>query len=236
MRRTLIVAGAAAGVLTLGVAAPAFAAGNGFGPGTGTASATCDGTGVPLADGTGTGGGPYGPAGSGRGAGRGQGGQGFGQGPGNGTGANAAAMGTLTATQKADLQFMVEEEKMAGDLYAAFAAKYDSAEFARIAASEDRHMASVQNLLDKYGIADPTDGAKAGVFDNADLQALYNKLLAQGMTSLDDAYDAGVLVEKTDIADLEKDLVGLTAPDVKRVYTNLLRGSTSHLASFEALA
>jgi hypothetical protein len=43
----------------------------------------------------------------------------------------------------------------------------------------------------------------------------------------------GVLVEKADIEDLEAALKIVTNAEVKRVFTSLLQGSTSHLDTFE---
>ena len=56
----------------------------------------------------------------------------------------------------------LEEEKLAGDVYAVLAAQYGDSELSRIAASEDKHAASLRRLLTTYGIADPTVGYAAG--------------------------------------------------------------------------
>ena len=46
----------------------------------------------------------------------------------------------------------------------------------------------------------------------------------------------GVLIEETDIADLEERMVGLeeSAPDVYNMYSHLLTASGHHLAAFES--
>jgi len=130
---------------------------------------------------------------------------------------------------------MVEEEKLAGDVYAALAAQYDDSELAAIAASEDRHAASLRTLLARYGVSDPTAGLEAGVFATASVQALYDDLLARGSASLDAAYAVGADIEQMDIDDLTDaiaDAAGVT--DLTRVYTNLRTGSQHHLAAFTA--
>ncbi|WP_329310069.1 DUF2202 domain-containing protein [Streptomyces sp. NBC_01262] len=145
-----------------------------------------------------------------------------------------AASGTLTTAQKATLARMAEEEKLAHDLYTAFAAQYgdDTPVFTRIAAAETRHLEAVRTLLDRYGIDDPTSGQAAGAFGNASIQATYDRLFAQGSTSLTAALKAGRTVEVTDISDLTKALSGLKAPDVQQVYDNLLAASRTHQAAF----
>jgi hypothetical protein len=65
------------------------------------------------------------------------------------------------------------------------------------------------------------------------VQASYNTLLAQGRASEAAALRVGQTVERTDIADLLAALNGLTAPDVRQVYTHLLAASHHHLAAFE---
>lgn len=258
-RRLTIAVGLAAGVTAAAaLATPAFAQGGppegaGTGTGTGTLTGTCTLTGgTPWRDGTGAGqaarpgttttrqrAGTPARQGAGtatrqgqsqRGQGRGQRGQGQKR---QGTpGTTTAPQGTLTAAQRAELAAMAEEEKVAHDLYLALAATYPAVtQFARIATSEARHLAAVQSLLARYGVADPTAGKDAGEFASAQMQALYDGLLA-GATTSAQALAAGVTVEKADIADLREALSGLTAPDVTAVYTNLLRGSQQHLAAF----
>ncbi|MGD9956058.1 MAG: DUF2202 domain-containing protein [Candidatus Nanopelagicales bacterium] len=151
------------------------------------------------------------------------------------TGTRAVAPVSLTAAQKADLQSMAEEEKLAGDVYAALAAQYDDSELAAIAAAEDRHAASLRTLLVRYGIADPTAGYAEGAFPTPAMQSLYDDLLARGSVSLSAAYAVGADIERMDIDDLGDAITrasGIT--DITRVYTNLRTGSQHHLAAFTA--
>lgn len=140
--------------------------------------------------------------------------------------------GTLTADQKATLAKIAEDEKLARDLYAKFAARYDAWIFDRIGTSETHHLDAVRGLMDTYGVADPTAGKAPGVFVDPAIQETYDRLLAQGNGSLDEALEAGVAVEVQDIADLTNAMSGLTAPDVEQVYTNLREASQNHKAAF----
>jgi hypothetical protein len=144
-----------------------------------------------------------------------------------------AAQGTLTEQQKTTLAAMPQEEKLAHDLYAAFAAKYPSVVFDRIAASETRHLTAVRTLLDRYGLSDPTTGEPAGKFSDPAVQARYDKLLADGQADETAALQVGQEVEKADVAELRAALSGLTAPDVQQVYTHLLTASQHHLTVFQ---
>jgi hypothetical protein len=146
-----------------------------------------------------------------------------------------AEMGELTDEQMAGLRFMRNEEKLAHDVYAAFAEQYGVPIFSNIAESEARHQQAVQVTLDRYGLVDRASELPAGEFSDPLISSLYDTLIEQGSASLEDAIAVGVLIEETDIADLESRLEGLeeTAPDVYELYSHLLAASENHLAAFE---
>ncbi len=147
-------------------------------------------------------------------------------------------MGTLSDDDIAGLIYMANEEKLAHDVYRAFAEKHDVPTFARIADSEARHQVAVRTMLERYGIEDPTAELGAGVFSDAALQQLYAELMAQGEVDLQGALAAAVSIESTDIDDLQQRMAGLeeTAPDVHNMYSHLLTASGYHQAAFESLS
>ncbi len=156
-----------------------------------------------------------------------------GYGPGTGRGFVVATSGTLTAAQRLTLQANAQEEKLAHDLYTAFAARFDDPVFDRIATSETHHLDALRTQLARYGIADPTAGLASGRFGDPTVQATYDRLLAEGLAGEPAALGVGRTVETTDIADLRAAAQGLTAPDVQRAYEQLLSASQQHLAAFE---
>ncbi|SEJ66367.1 DUF2202 domain-containing protein [Demequina mangrovi] len=135
-----------------------------------------------------------------------------------------------TDADAASLAAMAEEERMAGDLYDALADTTGLRTFAMIAHAEDMHLAAVQGLLEAYGLDDPSEDAEPGVYDDADLQALYDELLAQGTASETGALTAGALVEETDIADLRAQDVDSEA--IAALYDRLEHASEHHLTAF----
>ncbi len=202
-------------------------------------------TGVVLAAGprTATGTTPVAPVTGTYGAGAGAGGYGQGAGP-NGVSGTAArgtalidvstlASGTLTDAQRAILVQMVEEEKLALDLYTAFSTQYATPVWSNIARSESTHLAAVRALLAKYGIADPTITLAAGDYATPAVDAMYATLLAQGQASESAAWAVGRAVELDDIAKLDAAAAGVTATDVTTVYASLRAASVSHLAAFD---
>ncbi len=147
--------------------------------------------------------------------------------------ATVVATTPLTAIQAADLRSMAEEEKVARDLYRAFAARYSSPVWDNIAAAEASHLAAVRTLLSRYGIADPTAGRAEGSFASSAAQALYDKMLAAGSSNELAAFGVGRTVELDDIAKLDAAIARVTQTDVRQVYTNLRTASTAHLRAFD---
>jgi hypothetical protein len=144
-----------------------------------------------------------------------------------------AATPTVSATTKAQLIYLVEEEKLARDVYAALDAVSVSPKFKNISGSEQTHMDAVAVLLKTYGIKNPTIGKAAGEFTDKSLTALYKTLVAKGKLSELDAISVGILIEKKDLADLATLAKTVKKADIKLTLANLKKGSENHLAAFQ---
>ena len=131
------------------------------------------------------------------------------------------------------LTFIVQEEKLAHDLYVQLARTSGAVQFQNILNSESTHISLVQGLLATYNIVDPTIGLAEGEFVNQDLQVLYDSLLASGSVDRAGAIAAGIAVEEKDIADIEVMLATDLPSDVASVLERLLSGSQNHLAAFQ---
>ena len=138
-----------------------------------------------------------------------------------------------TSTLAEMLTFIVQEEKLAHDLYVQLASTSGAQQFANIVNSESTHISLVQGLLVSYNIVDPTVGLAEGEFLDQDLQALYDSLLASGSVDRAGAIAAGIAVEEKDIADIEVMLATDLPSDVASVLERLLSGSQNHLAAFQ---
>jgi len=139
--------------------------------------------------------------------------------------------GTVNETENASLLFMREEEKMARDVYAYLYAKYKLPVFLNVSKSENAHMSAVLRLITGFQITDNSTN-DAGVFVNTRLIELYKQLIAMGDLSVIDALKAGVLIEQTDISDLQNALLAVENLSVKTVYNNIMAGSNAHLKAF----
>lgn len=129
------------------------------------------------------------------------------------------------------LLYLIEEEKMAHDVYTVLYDKYGARVFGNILQSESTHQSRVLTLLEDRNIADPRKAA-VGEFTNQDLQMLYDDLIAKGMKSEKDAYEVGVMIEEVDIADITKQLETASDVDVIQTLEDLRRGSENHLRAF----
>ena len=147
-------------------------------------------------------------------------------------GASAATPTTLTTTQKAQLKYLIEEEKLARDVYTYLAKNVTTQKFSNISRSEQTHMNYMAALLTKYKLTNPTTGKAAGVFVNKDIQALYNALTKEGKVGIVQAFGVGVKIEDVDIASLKQLLAKSMPADVKTALDLLLAASYNHLDAF----
>ncbi|MBN2733254.1 MAG: DUF2202 domain-containing protein [Methanomicrobiaceae archaeon] len=143
----------------------------------------------------------------------------------------AFPVGVLTEKETADILYMAEEEKLARDSYLMYFDVWGLKVFMNIAGSEQMHMDSMQLLIDRYGLENPVKEIR-GEFTDAGLQAMYNSLISSGTRSSTQALNNSVLIEETDINDLENAIADTDKPDLILVYNNLLDGSKRHLDSF----
>ncbi len=137
----------------------------------------------------------------------------------------------LTQTEIEDLSFLREEEKLARDVYIYSYNLYQLEIFNSISNSEQMHMNSVLNLMNIYGIPDSAS-EEIGVFNNQDLQAIYNSLILQSDISSIEALTVGAIIEDLDINDIDHFINNTTKTDLLTVYDKLTCGSKNHIRSY----
>lgn len=142
-----------------------------------------------------------------------------------------SAVSSNIKSQNDMLVYLIEEEKLAHDVYSVMFQKYGAQVFGNILDSEQTHQGKVLSLLQSRGIADPRNNA-VGQFNDVSLQSLYDELIARGNTSTEEAYRVGVVIEETDIADITKQLATATESDIVTTLEALRKGSESHLRAF----
>lgn len=139
----------------------------------------------------------------------------------------------LTEAEIDGIRFMREEEKVARDVYIYLYEIYPLRPFLNISLSEQAHMDAIKSLIDTFDLEDPVGENPEGVFQNEDLQELYDVLIVKGSTSREEALKVGALIEEVDIIDLQTELDSIAEnEDVISVYTNLCRASEAHLRAF----
>lgn len=129
---------------------------------------------------------------------------------------------------------MLEEEKLANEVYVTLYEKWQHHSFQNISSAEQRHMERMLQLAESRGLKLPSSVIKreTGVFQNARMQKFYDQLIKQGDESLVEALKVGALVEETDIQDLRMAIAGTKDPQAIQVYTALMQGSENHLRAF----
>ncbi len=138
---------------------------------------------------------------------------------------------TLSDQEIEDLKFSREEEKLARDVYLYLYDVYGLNIFNNISSSEQKHMDATLAIMNQYGVVDPAS-LERGVFENSELQQLYNDLITQGDLSLIEALKVGATIEDVDIRDLQNIINAASSQDLINMYENLECGSRNHMRSF----
>jgi hypothetical protein len=112
---------------------------------------------------------------------------------------------------------------------------YPDRVYTNISRSETQHQSAIRQLLVGYGLDDPTANTAAGEFQNPELQQLYYKLAKKVKKSATKAAKVGVIIEKTDIADLKDSIAASDSDVVKSRLSRLESASQNHLKAFTSL-
>jgi len=148
---------------------------------------------------------------------------------------NSMPVEDLSDSEVATLNYVREEEFLARDVYIKMYELYNIPVFNNISKSEFIHTTAMKALLEKYNLPDPGAGHEIGVFNNPDIQALYDELVEQGNNSLNDALFVGATIEDVDIADLIEHIENdVNNQDIGYALSQLWRGSRNHMRAFSA--
>jgi hypothetical protein len=139
----------------------------------------------------------------------------------------------VSSALQAKLKYMVEEEKLARDVYTVLAKTSAYPKFKNIANAEQFHLDQMSMVLADYGLWNATLTRAPGVFYNKELAALYKTLITKGQLSALEAIKVGIIIEEKDIADLTAMEKLITQDDIQFVVNYLKAGSQNHLAAFK---
>jgi len=146
---------------------------------------------------------------------------------------NQWPMEALSDAEAEGLKYMLEEEKLARDVYRTLYETYPLNVFNNIPQSEEKHIEAVRTLAERYDLAyEGANNDNIGVFLNPEIQALYDDLVAQGLASELAALQVGATIEDLDIYDLNEFLTEVDNQDIRQVFEYLIMGSENHLRAF----
>jgi len=123
--------------------------------------------------------------------------------------ANGGGSLALDFNEQTHLEFMCEEEKLARDVYITLGTKYPEATvFGKIDDSEERHKCAVADMLEKYGIPNPSTNDNVGVFTGKDygwyFTEKFKALVERGAISELEAMYVGGFIEELDMMDINQ--------------------------------
>lgn len=173
------------------------------------------------------------------------------------TQSDSDVVSALDADEASHLTFMREEEKLARDVYLAFAEMYPEQDiFSTIATkSEQTHTDTMRDKLDQFDLSDPNPGTNIlpesiGVFTGDEwgwyFSETFTKLTRKGSESELAALYVGAFIEELDMHDIAdcpqvmvdagyRDPCGLRHTDERALinaYRSLIDGSENHLRSY----
>lgn len=143
---------------------------------------------------------------------------------------------SLSQSEIDSLLYMIEEEKMAHDIYAELFEQTGLIEFDKISESEQKHYDKLVSVADRFDVDISFLSTESGVFANDEIQTLYDTLMLEASLSTEAAIDVGIAIEEADIADLSATIETTEAVLLGQVYSHLLDASTNHLSAFEGIA
>ncbi len=137
----------------------------------------------------------------------------------------------LSAEEITDLNYLREEEKLARDVYLFSYDLYQDEVFLNISKAEQKHMDKILKLLENYDLTDPAS-TQRGVFNNTELQTLYNQLIDQSDSSLIEALKVGATIEDVDLFDIRAFVNRAERKDILNTFEKLDCGSENHMRAF----
>ena len=138
----------------------------------------------------------------------------------------------LSAEELLVFDYILEEEKLARDVYLALGEVWEVRIFNNIASSEEQHINAMVGFGQRYDLDISIIDKEPGFFKRDEFQQYYDDLVEIGMSSLTEALAAGLIVEELDINDIQESLLEVENVEFRTVLQNLLKGSRNHLRSF----
>lgn len=137
----------------------------------------------------------------------------------------------LSDYDKTALLYMLEEEKLAHDVYVKMYEKWELMPFSNIPKSESYHIQVIKDILESNSI-DYKIYEENGKFYNSELQNIFDELVEYGNISLENSLKVGAKIEELDIFDLENYLLKIENSEIKSTFNILIMGSKNHLRAF----
>lgn len=135
----------------------------------------------------------------------------------------------LNESERADIIYLQEEEKLVHDLNNAFSAQHpDVPVFLSIANASKVYMTADNVILQRYTIPNPEKDA-AGAFGNQKFQQMYTAGVNNGSMSSLGALTSSAMLEDMHIADLEAAIGRTDNADVIFIYRQELTASRNNL-------
>ena len=138
----------------------------------------------------------------------------------------------LISQEDADLFYVLEEKKLATELYTAFEEAWDN-KFSRNLIMEEQQLASIEQEVQEKTLEVPVSVAMEieGQFSNADVQKLQRKLLPNINANETEALKALAMLEETEIKIMDQAILNTENIDLIILYDRIRVSARTQLVS-----
>lgn len=138
----------------------------------------------------------------------------------------------LTESEAEGIKLIIEENKLARDLYIEFYEMWEYDTFNKVSISDALYMDKTKVALERFKINDPVENDDKGVYESLYITKLYRDLLKKGKSDPFEAMRIGTTLEEMHIKDLNDLLENTSNDDLIELYTELKLGAISHIRAF----
>ena len=138
----------------------------------------------------------------------------------------------LSMEETESLKFTAEQEKLSVELYLYAFSAYNLPIFQEIANKKTRHLTEVRAVMEDLDVEDPTEGIGVGVFNNTEIQTLYNQMRSRIEEGQNNAFIAALTVEESIIHFSGISLSETSNNTLIELYEAIICGSKNHFRTF----
>ena len=136
----------------------------------------------------------------------------------------------LSNFEKDGLVRLLETQKMHRDVYTWMNSQFPSSVFAGLASDDGNYMDRLSQMVDRYGITNPTLDKLPGEFEDVGVQNQYNEFVRLTAGDLEAMVENAKVMDQEMICTVQEQQLNLCGnDDLRQIYGNLIQQSKNQL-------